>query len=178
MRRVMAPKTCKPASLKPASLLERSGRPNGWLHDFVEPSVICEVAGDGHRNLKFNLFNGVRGFRTYIGCKRIQRSSEIFDGVSHVEHRSKDRFGMSRGLGLARCLICARWSRRPGRNGRPTKRWCNCRHAKSVDRPERNQKLFQGGPDTAAAHKRPDDSAVQVIGKRTRDGVAKTELPK
>jgi hypothetical protein len=72
MRHVMAPKTCKPASL-----LERSGRPNGWLHDFVEPSVICEVAGDGHRNLKFNLFNGVRGFRTYIGCKRIQRSGEI-----------------------------------------------------------------------------------------------------
>jgi hypothetical protein len=40
-------------------------------------SVIREAADDGHRNLKFNLFNGVRGFRTYIGSKRIRRSGEI-----------------------------------------------------------------------------------------------------
>ncbi|MDB5636744.1 MAG: hypothetical protein JWP51_1652 [Bradyrhizobium sp.] len=47
------------------------------IHRFAELSVICEVAGDGHRNLKFNLFNGVRGFRTYIDRKRIRRSGEI-----------------------------------------------------------------------------------------------------
>jgi hypothetical protein len=47
------------------------------IHSFAELSVICEVADDGRRNLKFNSFNGVRGFRTYIGSKRLRRSSEI-----------------------------------------------------------------------------------------------------
>jgi hypothetical protein len=35
--------------------------------------------------------------------------------------------------------------------------------------PSGGRKLFQNIPAAAAAHKRPDNSAVQVIAKRTRD---------
>jgi hypothetical protein len=94
--------------------------------------------------------------------------------LPHVEHVGKSRFSILGGFGLAYRFICARrrrrWRcprRRLGYNGTlwrsSTKRWSNWRGAKSGDRPERDRKRFQGSTDSAAAHIRPDGSAVQVI---------------
>ena len=92
--------------------------------------------------------------------------------LPHVEHVGKSRFSILGRLGLAYRFICARrrWRcprRRLGYNGTlkriSTKRRGSNWHAANVDRPERDRKRFQGSTDSAAAHIRPDGSAIQVI---------------
>jgi hypothetical protein len=116
----------------------------------------------------------VDGLPTYISSTAggVQSVSQIVE-LPHVEHVGKSRFSILGRLGLAYRFICARrrwrrWARRRlGRNGtfrrEPTKLRGSNWHAADVDRSERDRKRFQGSADTAAAHIRPDGSAVQVI---------------
>src|ERR1700737_3349269 len=99
--------------------------------------------------------------------------------LPHVEHLGKSRYSIVHRLGHTCRFIRARrrrrWARRRfGRNGTfrrgPTKRCYNWRGG-NAGRPERNRKRFQGSPNSAAAHKRPDDSAVQVIAERLREAI-------
>jgi len=111
-------------------------------------------------------------------ASRTRRSSDV-SGASHVEHLGKSRYSIVHRLGHTCRFICARRRRRRarrrfGRNGTfrrgPAKRCYNWRGG-NVGRPERNRKRFQGSPNSAAAHKRPDDSAVQVIAERLREAI-------
>jgi hypothetical protein len=88
--------------------------------------------------------------------------------LPHVKHLGKSRFRLLHGFGLAYRVICASWwfgrngTFRRGRRG-PSKPCYSWRVGKYVGRPEREGKCLQGSPDTAAAHNRPDSTAVQVI---------------
>jgi hypothetical protein len=118
---------------------------------------------------------GVGGSRTYIS---FTFGGRIMNGASHVEHHDEIRHSIVPGLGHLCRFICPRrrwfgrngtfWIGRSGYSGGgPTKPCYSWRDAKYADRPERDRKCFQSGPDTAAAHSRPDCAAVQVIAKRS-----------
>ncbi len=84
--------------------------------------------------------------------------------LPHVEHRGKSRFSIFRGLGLYHGFVCRSGTFRRG----SAKLWCNRHGAKPGGRSERDRKRPEGSAATAAAHQRPDSSAVQVMENVTR----------
>jgi hypothetical protein len=94
--------------------------------------------------------------------------------LPHVEHfgKSKSRYSIIPGLGHACRFICERrrrTRRRWGRNGRePTKRcaWLANWRGEHVGQPEQGRQRSRSSRAAAAAPKRPDGSAVQVIAER------------